>query len=147
MFNRILVPLDGSEFAEKALAPAFHLAEANGARVTLLAVVSRLEADALHTETLDDRWHERGEAYLRKVQSRLGRHTFPIDLHIELGLPADHIVQFAQENHIDLIVMSTHGGGADHGYPLGSTAWKVLQRAPCPVLMVQARPEPAGRAA
>lgn len=143
MFNRILVPLDGSDFAEKALGPAFHLAEANAARVTLLAVVPRLEPDALHTEALDERWHERGEAYLRKVQARLGPHSFPIDLRVALGLPADHIVQFAQENRIDLIVMSTHGVGAGRGYPLGSTAWKVLQRAPCPVLMVQARSEQA----
>lgn len=141
MFNRILVPLDGSDFAEKALGPAFHLAEANAARVTLLAVVPRLEPDVLHAEALDDRGHERGEAYLRKVQARLGPHSFPIDLHVALGLPADHIVQFAQENQIDLIVMSTHGVGVGRGYPLGSTAWKVLQRAPCSVLMVQARSE------
>ncbi len=47
MCNHILVPLDGSAFAEQALAPAFHTAEASGARVTLLAVVPRLDAGPL----------------------------------------------------------------------------------------------------
>ncbi len=45
------------------------------------------------------------------------------------------IVQYAREHDIDLVVMSTHGIGAKGGYAMGSVALKVLQTAPCPVLL------------
>jgi nucleotide-binding universal stress UspA family protein len=54
---------------------------------------------------------------------------------VQLGTPAESITECAINAQVDLIVMSTHGTTGTR-YSLGSTAWKILQDAPCPVLLL-----------
>jgi universal stress protein A len=56
---------------------------------------------------------------------------------VRLGLPADEIVQTAQEQGVDLIIISTHGHAGLKHVLLGSTAEQVVRRAPCPTLTVR----------
>jgi len=142
MFNHILVPLDGSEYSERALDSAFSVAEAyGGARVTLLAVMLRFPESRLHVPQMDEQSEERGKEYLRRLIERAGPHGFPVDLIVRLGVPAREIVATAKDTNVDLIVMSTHGttGIERDQHSIGSTAWRVLHDAPCPVLLLPVR--------
>jgi nucleotide-binding universal stress UspA family protein len=76
--------------------------------------------------------------------THVGTLSVPVDLVVWHGMPAETIAEVAMESQADLIVMSTHGTTGTR-YPLGSTAWKILPDAPCPVLlMVAHRPLPQG---
>lgn len=67
----------------------------------------------------------------------MGTASVPVDLVVTHGLPAERIAEVAMESQADLMVMSTHGTTGTR-YTLGSTAWKILQDAPCPVLLIPA---------
>jgi len=140
MITHILVPLDGSDASEQALAPAKELADRFGARVTLLTVMIRYPNSRIHVPQMDDRSVESGKAYLAGA---CGRHNLGegIELKSTLGMPAEAIIEFAASASVDLIVMSTHGttGTTNLGHTLGSVAWKVLQHAPCAVYLVPVR--------
>jgi nucleotide-binding universal stress UspA family protein len=139
MFTHLLVPLDGSEYALRALAYAEDLAKATGARLTILGVLLRPEGEGPHVPRLD----EHSEAALQsqfdelvaQVKQRSGLDA--VDSVVRLGEPAHQITDYAQSEGADLIVMSTHGLGATGMYALGSIALKVLMTAPCPVFMVR----------
>ena len=139
MFKHILVPLDGSEYAERAVEPARSLVEKYGARLTLLTVMVRFPVSRLHIPTLDQGSEARGRQYLEEVRAtRLEAASVPVDTVVQLGTPAESITEFAINAQVDLIVMSTHGttGTGRLQHTLGSTAWKILQNAPCPVLLI-----------
>ncbi len=143
MFTHILVPLDGSEYSERAVEPALSLAEKYGARITLLTVMLRFPESKLQVLTVDQRSEDHGRRYLADVRAmKLGTAAVPVALVVELGTPAESIVECAMESQADLIVMSTHGTTATR-YTLGSTAWKILQDAPCPVLLLPVPRPPA----
>lgn len=138
MISHILVPLDGSEQSERALETASSVAEAyGGARVTLLAVMIRYPESRIHVPKLDEHSEDLGKGYLKDLCSRHTR-TFPVATKVRLGVPADEILAEARESHVDLIVMSTHGtaGVERDKHSIGSTAWRVLHDAPCPILLV-----------
>ena len=139
MFKHILVPLDGSEYSERAIEPAQSLAEKYSARLTLLTVMLRFPASRLHFPMLAQGSEARGRQYLEEMRTtKLGAVSVSVDMAVQLGTPAESIAEFAINAQVDLIVMSTHGtsgpGRGRHG--LGSTAWKILQDAPCPVLLI-----------
>ncbi len=138
MFTRILVPLDGSVFAEHAIEPARSLAETYGARITLLAVSMQFPESRLQAPMRDLQSDARAQQYLDEVRATtMGTASVPVDLVVTHGLPAERIAEVAMESQADLIVMSTHGTTGTR-YTLGSTAWKILQDAPCPVLLIPA---------
>lgn len=149
MFQKILVPLDGSALAEQALEPALRLAESAHGELLLLSIpylkymfVSEPAGYGLlwpnqsraHT-------HHELDAYLQSLQSQYAATGFTWTSHISQGDEASVIVDTAVSQNVDLIVMSTHGrSGFSHWY-LGSVTEKVLQSAPCPVLVIrEARP-------
>jgi nucleotide-binding universal stress UspA family protein len=134
----MLVPLDGSEFAEQAIEPARSLAEKYSARITLLTVILQFPASRLQVPMRDLQSDARARQYLEEVRAtKIGTASVPVDLVVTHGLPAERISEVAMESQADLIVMSTHGTTGTR-YTLGSTAWKILQDAPCPVLLVAA---------
>jgi nucleotide-binding universal stress UspA family protein len=138
MFTHILVPLDGSEFSEKAVEPARSLAETYGGRITLLTVMVQFPESRLQVPILDKRSEERGRQYLEDVRATyMGTAAVPVDLVVKHGMPAERIAETARDSQADLIIMSTHGTTGTR-YTLGSTAWKILQDAPCPVLLMTA---------
>jgi nucleotide-binding universal stress UspA family protein len=144
MFTHILVPLDGSEYAERALAPALSLAEKYGARLTLLTVMLQFPESRFQGPIVDQRSEEHGRRYLEDVRViKIGAAAVSVNLVTKAGTPAEGIVECARESQADLIVMSTHGTTGTR-YTLGSTAWKILQDAPCPVLLLPV-PRPSGR--
>jgi nucleotide-binding universal stress UspA family protein len=139
MFTHILVPLDGSAFSETAVKPALSLGEKYSAKVTLLTVMLRIPESRLHVPMYDQQSEEGGRRYLEEIRAAQGEAPpVPIDIAVRLGTPAESIEAFVLEAQADLLVMSTHGTtGTDRARPtLGSTAWKLMHHAPCPILLI-----------
>lgn len=143
MITHIVVPLDGSDASERALAPARELAERFAAHLTLLTVMLRFPESRIVVPKLDARSVEQGSQYLADV---ISRHALPSSVARQavLGTPAESIVTFANSASADLIVMTTHGTtGTDAlKHSIGSVAWKLLQHAPCPIYLVPVHPAP-----
>jgi nucleotide-binding universal stress UspA family protein len=144
-YNHILVPLDGSELAESALADAFSLAQLSQAQITLLQVIPPIE-DVLAAGTdypiyIDQQWeNERmlALAYLNNICKRQGCPEVTVHRVVEMGLAAETIIDYAHRQAIDLIVMATHGRSGLQRWVYGSVADKVLRGAEAPVLLVRA---------
>jgi nucleotide-binding universal stress UspA family protein len=149
MFRNILVPLDGSEFSERALEHAQDLAETNGGTVTLLTVLLRPEGEHLRVPKLDDQSRHHLEETLEAKAAQVEKSALVdnVETGVVFGEPAHQIAEYANDHDVDLIVMSTHGLGATGRYALGSVALKVLMTAPCPVFMVRIPSHGARKAA
>ena len=153
MFKRILVPLDGSGRAEEAIPTAAYLARATGASLFLLRVVrpslTYTSAYPYGWEPPDllDKLEEQAEAEARAYLSRLilTEHLDTIDHHIEAleGTPSAGILQFVQENQIDLIVMRSHGETGIKRWLLGSVARGIVRHSPAPALIIRDACAPA----
>ena len=149
MLQKILVPLDGSELAEKALPYGEALAQKFEAELILLLVLQAptvpmvtepYGATVLYDYSEVDLSEKRKAAqdYLEKIRQKLGEQTVPIRIKIlENTSIADGIVDLAREEAIDVIVKTTHGRSGPSRWIYGSVATKVLQNAPCPIFLVR----------
>jgi nucleotide-binding universal stress UspA family protein len=147
MYNRILVPLDGSELAEQVLPRVIELAYHTGAQIILLRVPD-LPADELLVQApwLGAAARERAKAeaieYLDRISSNLS--ALELDVCIarcDEGIVYETILSKAKELEADLIAMSTHGRSGLARLVMGSVADDVVRHAQLPVLLV--RPHPA----
>jgi nucleotide-binding universal stress UspA family protein len=144
-YRHLLLPLDGSDTAEIALADAASVAASNGARLTLLYVVPPALAEMYGAATIvaDHREGLRGDAahrYLDSVRAKL--EATPIEAHtaVAVGEAAEAILAYAGEHGVDLVVMATHGRSGWRRWVLGSVAERVLHAAAEPVLLVRVQP-------
>jgi nucleotide-binding universal stress UspA family protein len=153
MFGKILVPLDGSELAERALQPAMELAAANAAELFLLSAAGLKDmvvpsADAygvLWPEQSQERYHSELESYLGSItREQIPAGVGNVRSLVLDGDPAATIVDTAFMEDVELIVMSTHGRSGLGRWMFGSTTEKVLRAAPCPVMVVR-EPQPVRR--
>jgi nucleotide-binding universal stress UspA family protein len=143
-FNKIIVPVDFSEFSDRAVTYALYLAETFSAQLTLLhAVVLHYEgADEItqfkEYEKLVELQEEHIHQQLQKHHQKATRKGISIDTKVVRGVSgADAILDFIinTENH-DLIVMGTHGRTGIKKWLYGSVTEKVVQHSPIPVLTV-----------
>jgi nucleotide-binding universal stress UspA family protein len=144
-YSHILVPLDTSDLAELALEDAFSLARLGDSSITLLHVIPPLEsimaAETGHPIFIDQQWDSHKQEALGYLESICQRHECPsvaVKVVVETGLVAETIIEFAQEQSVDLIVMATHGRSGLQRWVFGSVADKVLRGADVPVLLVRA---------
>ena len=137
MNTRILVPLDGSELAERAIPYAEALARPSGARLILVRVVHRFALPGTRGATQMEAIRT-AEEYLEEVAARLRVRDLVVDTAAPTGDPAEWIVDEAGIYRADLIVMATHGRGGLARFVYGSVASAVLTRATTPVLLVRA---------
>ena len=156
MYKRVIVPLDGSELAQRALPDATGLARASNASMLLVSVVGYpylerkgLSSWALQQEALDQVVREetgQAEQYLNGVKERLVAEGFDVSTEVRRGAVDQAILADSQPG--DVIVMTTHGRGGVARWFLGSVAEDVLRRATVPVLLIRSevvkRAEPAG---
>ena len=140
LYRKILVPLDGSAGAWKALRRAFLLAKAQRAEVTALSVEEHLPH---FPATLDEVAEEQDQenAYFARVHAEALQLAAEqgVTLHtvIRPGHAAQIIVQFASEEACDLIVIGHSGHSGIWGMLLGSTTDRVVDHAHCDVLVVR----------
>lgn len=139
--TRILVPLDGSDLAEAALAPATELAKTFGSEILLLEVVPfppyPLYGDGAMMAAFDpEKELADSETYLAGVAARLRAAGIQVRTWAELANPAIAIAEVASSEKADLIAMATHGRSGFARLVLGSVATGTLQRANSPLLLV-----------
>lgn len=134
--NRILVPLDGSELAEAALADAFDLAARDGAVVMLMRaaearVLPGYDPILAEVEAVTD-----AEKYLADLKAKLdGRGFRNVETHVWYGPPAASIIEAVGYYKADLIVMSTHGRSGIGRLIFGSVAESVLRSSATPIFL------------
>jgi nucleotide-binding universal stress UspA family protein len=150
--KKILAPTDLSELSCVGLRHALETGRSRGVEVIVYYVIE-----------LGDQWVRRREAtgpvremlerHKRKLNSFL-RDKFPDLMNlvevrqvVELGAAAHNIVEKAEREDVDRIVMSTHGRTGINHLLLGSVSEKVVARAPCPVLVIPAHKRDIARAA
>ena len=155
MYRRILVPLDGSAFAEQALNHAQHVALAGQSEIHLLSVAPLLEDQSLAVVDLYPVYVYRDylvdhnmelerittelNGYLDQLSARVQAAGYKAVSAIRFGQPADEIITYAAKSGCDLIAMSTHGRSGIGRWVYGSVADKVLHAAQIPLVLVRAR--------
>jgi nucleotide-binding universal stress UspA family protein len=134
--RHIVVPMDGSALAECALPFAAALGRVLSARITLLRVITAPSGrvDPVEWELV------RAEAHgqLARFNSQFTASGLISDVAVREGRPAEQIIHFAQEHHVDLVVLSSHGEGGLTGWVLSSTVQKVVARTHSSILIVPA---------
>jgi len=143
MYSRILVPLDGSKTAEKALPYVRALASKFKLPVELLVVIDITELamrispeNARYLTTLIEKNIGNSEQYLKGVAGTF--HDVSVKCTVDKGGVADVIIQRAAANKGTLINMATHGRSGIDRWLLGSIAEKVLRGATNPLLLIRA---------
>lgn len=138
-FERILVAIDGSECSDRAYAKALELALLTNARLTALAIEGPLPAYAATIGEVDEVKREKDE-YFMGLASRAERQALDagvqIDVEVRAGHPAELISHVARDGGYDLVVLG-HRGHFLRDHLLGSTADRVAEHAPCPVMIVR----------
>jgi nucleotide-binding universal stress UspA family protein len=148
MFQRVLVPLDGSALGATVLPWAKELARRAKAKLFLLYVI--LSPDKIigvshyaisFEKQLIEILRKQGREYITGVATELQREKIDFQYDLITGMPADTILDYAKENDIDLIAMSTHGQTGVGRFILGSVADKVVHVSDLPVLLIRAHHE------
>lgn len=140
MIQQILVPLDGSELALKALPHAKLVAKAFNSRVAVLHVVEPA-GDEGSGEPDPINWHLRkaeAQAYLSAVCNKWGSEETPLDNVLLEGPAAASIIDYVDKSQPDLIVLSSHGERGLSRWNLSSVAQKIIYRAFRSILLVRA---------
>ena len=139
--RKILVPIDFSECSKKALRYAVPLAKQHQATLSLLYVVpanyAAWEAGMVDFAAIEGNMRQEAKNGLETLILQEVHGLVPTERHIRAGGPASEIVDLAREQAADLIVISTHGRTGLSHVLIGSVAEHVVQRAPCPVLVVR----------
>jgi nucleotide-binding universal stress UspA family protein len=141
MFNRILVPLDGSPLAERAIPHASHFARIFGGNLVLLQVLdpSSYRENAGAVDPLN--WQIRkteADLYLKGVAGRLREQGIQAEPILREGRAAENIVDYAQNENIDLLVLTTHGASGLTRWNISSVLSKVVDKVYLPVLVIRA---------
>lgn len=140
--RHVLIPLDGSPLAACALPWAVAVAQALAARMTLLRVLERpaiSSATSHHHDAVD--WEMRraeAQSQLAKIDHDLKARELTSAIELLEGRPAEQIINFARAQHVDLVVLSSHGEGGLTGWALSSTTLMVVARTHSSVLIVPA---------
>jgi len=136
---KVLVATDGSEHSMKAVQRGLELAETQNAQVTLMSV-AYYGADYLEgmPPNIQEKLEDEARAALKKSKAVFDAKNIPVETVLQAGLvPANLIIQKAQEGKFDRIIMGSTGMNALEKIIMGSTASKVVAHAPCEVTVVR----------
>ncbi|WP_101294200.1 universal stress protein [Halegenticoccus soli] len=139
MYERILIPTDGSETARSAVQRAVDFARRYDATLHALYVV---DTAAFGTADFDadvmlEGFEQEGKRAVEYVAEAARDAAVPVETAIVHGSPERTILRYADDNDIDLIVMGTHGRRGLERYLLGSTTERIVRSATVPVLTVR----------
>lgn len=146
MYQKILVPLDGSELAECVIPHVEALAQGCDVRETIFIRVAepfRQPAgdyvfNLEEMQKIDAQHKQACEAYLKKISSKFSKGKASVKTEVLLGRPAEILAEYAAKNQADLIVIATHGRSGVSRWIWGSVADRILRSSCAPVLMVRA---------
>ena len=139
MYNKILVPTDGSDFAKKAQKHALFLSKVSGAEIIALSVTENNFVNGLPLDDevyqLNQILNERSEENLKEFDE-INEDNLKITHVVREGSPAKVILEVAKEEDVDLIVMGSSGKSGLDRFIMGTVADKVVNSAKCAVLVV-----------
>lgn len=135
-YNRLLLPLDGSVLAEKAIPFAEEIAKAFDGKILLLRATSCPPLPGLEAAPVMDTLIAEARQYLDQVSATLEGRGTPA---LRQGIPAEAILSVAEGEDVDLIVMTTHGWSGLTRFFMGSVADRVVRESGRPVLLVRSR--------
>ncbi len=141
MYQKVLVPLDGSDLAECALTEVKKLAA--GGLIREIILLSVVEVPTLNVgegidySMLRKSQFEKIQQYLEDVPEKVAAKGVEVTTKILEGSAADTIINFVRSNAIDLIVIATHGYSGMKKLMFGSVALQVLHDAYVPVLLIR----------
>lgn len=141
MFTRILVPLDGSENAEKVLPIVVAEAQNHQAVIVLVRVIAPLRQSLMTSPNLITKLFKELESIakdsLEDVAEKIRAKGLEVEIIIERGQPAQRIHALAQLQSCNLIVIGTHGETGNPRWRLGNIANKIIRtQSPIPVLVI-----------
>ncbi|HEX7518955.1 MAG TPA: universal stress protein, partial [Candidatus Deferrimicrobium sp.] len=142
MYEKILVPLDGSDLAERAIRHAQEIARGTRSEIILLQAVNFPMAVIPEAVLVpDDKWLDEAKKeaarYLEKVAAPLRQAGMRVRTLLDERPPADAILHIATREEADLIVMSTHGRGGFSRLLMGSVAESVFRATSRTVMLVK----------
>lgn len=141
--KKILVPIDFSDYSKNALKYATRFAKQFNAKIYLIYVVEPMIYPAdfsmgqVAIPSTDIDLHSRAEEELKKLSKDIINGSLKVEILIKTGKPFVEIIETASANDIDLIIIATHGHTGVEHLLFGSTAEKVVRKAPCPVLTLR----------
>lgn len=141
--NKILVPIDFSDYSKSALKYAINFAQQFSSEMILVYVVEPIvyppdfSMGQIAIPAVNSDWDKRA----REELDKLAKDEVPKDLKVKTmvktGKPFVEIIESAKEEDVDLIIIATHGHTGVEHILFGSTAEKVVRKAPCPVLTLR----------
>lgn len=146
-YKKILVPYDGSDHAKKAVQQASDLAAAgDGTKIYIASVCNMVSAmsnfdqvsiaeGSLTTKLLEDR-ESQCQKDIEEAKSMIPK-DIPVEELYEVGSPGPVLLNMAEDNGIDLVVMGSRGLGPLKGIFMGSVSSYMVSRSKCPVLIVK----------
>ena len=147
MFNRVLIPTDGSDAAKPAVEMAINLAKIHDATLHVLFIVDQptsVSGTAEGFSGLDNLLNaieEEGRQATDTIAEEARKDNIETEVAVRRGNPQDDILTYANENEIDVIVMGTHGRTGVKRALLGSVTESVVRHSEIPVLTVHQKPE------
>jgi len=141
--KRIIVPIDFSSFADNAFLTAIKIADKTNSTITCVNVVStnldwkNLSAEKRqgHQDLLDMEAESKDKLKAYVMDHKLS--GVPVESIVEVGIPHERIVELAEKQKADLIVIGAYGKGHTNEKFVGSNLQKVIRNANCPVLAVK----------
>ena len=144
MFSRILVAVDGSPFAERALSYAIDLAKKYGSKLIILHVIMRRfyavtpsEAGVLATATFVKEMQDEGKAIIDKAEEPAKAEGVNYESRLAEGVPAEEIVKISESERVQLIIIGSRGLTEVRAFLLGSVSDKVSHHCKCPIMIVK----------
>lgn len=139
MFDKILLPTDGSEFSEHEVQRAIKLL-ADGGEIIVLSVASKIQANTpFHNKKNVDRMNKE---FKKEAQSNVDRMARRFDEHVNVrklviaGIPSETIIKVADKEDVDLIIIAASGKSGLHKFFIGSVAERVLKGTEKDVLLI-----------
>ncbi len=142
MYNKILVPVDGSKSSQKTIAHAAEIASKLGAEVTLLHVIPPLPSAIQgrgYASSIVEEIQKHGSELLEQTKQEFMEFNSGVAVNTEMvyGDPAAEILQKAKNGGYDIIIIGSRGLNELAGFIMGSVSKRVVRHAPCPVLVVR----------
>jgi nucleotide-binding universal stress UspA family protein len=139
--KKILIPTDGSECSLRAATFGISFAKLFNAEIYAIYIVDTIILEELARTTaikdVEKELKEKGERYLNYVVESAEKEGVKAEAILAKGEPHDQIVFFAKNKDIDMIVMGTYGRRGTKRILIGSVTERVIEYAPCPVLVVK----------
>ena len=141
--KNVLVPIDFSDYSKSALKYAVNFCKNNNAEMTLIYVVEPViyppdfSMGQIAIPSVNTEWDERAKQELDKLAKEQIPEGVSVKTIIKTGKPFIEIIETASELDVDLIIIATHGRTGVEHILFGSTAEKVVRKAPCPVLTLR----------